>query len=169
MVRRRRPAESRRGNCCCERKRERAQNRMRLAELLRAAKEAMALTEFGSSRGETSDSPTVVGDGWFDADSEGAPEGEKCAVDAHEATEPRAPQRRGGAGAARGGGAEISAGAGPQERPGPALRKRASSRGTAPEAAACAPQEPRKGGGIVRHKASRRGEPQRPMQRRGRR
>ena len=60
----------------------------------------------------------------------------------------------------RGGGApappEVAA---PKFRPpGPALRKRASSRGTAPEAAACEPQ-PRKGGGIVRRKASRRGEP----------
>ena len=77
--------------------------------------------------------------------------------DAREATGPRAPRRRGGAGAARGGGAETSASEGPQERPGPSLRDRASSRVTAPSAAACEPQ-PRKGGRVVRRKASHRGE-----------
>ena len=113
--------------------------------------------ELGSPGGGSREEPVVVVDGASDAGVEETPEGGKCAHDAHEACEPRASRRRGGAGVARGGGAEISASEGPQERPRPSLRERAPSRVTAPAAAACEPQ-PRKGGEVVRRKVSRRGE-----------
>ena len=132
-------------------------NHLRLAERLRAASEKSDPREPRSSGGDTRDAPSVGADGAPEADVVRDLEGGICAANAREAKGPRASQRRGGAGVARGGGAEIPAGEVPQERPGPSLRNRAPSLGTAPSETVGETQ-PRKGGSVVRRKAGRQGE-----------